>query len=118
MKIAVSAQGNQPSSDLAPRLGRARYLLVYDTEAKTWIGVENAVGEHAAHGSGGGVKAAGKLRGLGVDVLISGHVCARAFAALSAAGLKMYRAGGVRAEVAAARWQRGQLSELTSSNEE
>jgi len=117
MKIAVSAQGNQPTSALDPRLGRAGFLLLYDTEAKTWLGVENAQNEHAAHGHGGGVRAAGKLRGLGADALISGHVCERAFAVLAAAGLKMYRAGSVPAEEAVALWQRGQLTELTPSNE-
>lgn len=117
MKIAVSAQGNHPASVLDPRLGRARFLLLYDTEAKTWLGVENAPREHAAHGDGGGVKAAGRLRGLGADALISGHVCERAFAILAAAGLKMYRAGSVPAEEAVALWQRGQLSELTPSKE-
>ena len=41
MKVAISAKGNELSSQVDPRFGRAVYFIVYDTEDDSFEAISN-----------------------------------------------------------------------------
>ena len=79
MRIAVSARGPALSSEIDPRLGRANYFVVVDTDT----------GELSAHG--GGAHAAQDIITCGVEGLISGNITADAATALKAGNVQIYK---------------------------
>lgn len=114
MKIVVSAKGTTPESEVDPRFGRAAHFLVFDTGDGTWEPMENSQALSAAHGAG--IQAAETVCRRGAGVLITGHVGPKAFAVLSAGGVKVYRGDARTAREAIDGFQRGQLTELSDSN--
>ena len=97
MKLAVTSQGGSLQSAIDPRFGRARYLIVVDTETGAFSAVDNSVNLNAAQGAG--IQAAKRIVELGVGALITGHVGPKAFATLQAGGVAIYTgAGGTVAE--------------------
>ena len=69
MKIAVTTNNSKSSSEVASTFARAPWVLVYDTESKTWESHENSGTADVAHGAG--TQAAEFISRLGVVVLIS-----------------------------------------------
>lgn len=112
MKIVVTAQGNDLDSPVDTRFARARYFLVVDTESGEYEVVDNTQNVNAAHGAG--PQAAQKVAGLGVEAVVTGHCGPRAFAALSAGGVKMFTgaSGSVRDAIEA--FKNGELSETAA----
>ncbi len=99
MKIAVTSQGPELTSQLDPRFGRAKYFLVVDTETHESQAHDNAENLNAAQGAG--VQAARKVAELGVKAVITGNVGPKALSALKAAEIEVYLApapGGSVAE--------------------
>jgi predicted Fe-Mo cluster-binding NifX family protein len=118
MKVAVSAAGKNPTSVVDSRFGRAPFFLIHDTDSDAWQVVENPHNQ-SGHGHDLGIKAAETLSRMGADAVISGHVCAGAFAALTtAAGLKVYRSTGVPVAQAVETLEGGQLSPMDVPDEE
>ena len=71
MKIAFTSKGPAWDSEIDPRFGRTRYLLVFDEETKELTSFDNQAVEDEAHGAG--TKTSQKLFDLGADVLITGN---------------------------------------------
>jgi len=86
MKIAVSSQGEELTSQVDPRFGRAQYFIIYDTETGDFAAVSNEQNLNAAQGAG--VQAAQNVAQHQVDLVISGNLGPKAYATLSAAGVK------------------------------
>lgn len=112
MKIAVSARGTEPDSEVESRFGRAARFLVFDTERGSWQRVDNAASVSAAHGAG--IQSAELVCRLGADAVISGHVGPKAFAVLTAGGVRIYQGDARSAREAVDGLQRNQLAELKS----
>ncbi len=71
MRIAFSTNGTTIDDLVEPRFGRCRRFLLYDTDTKEIILLEN----EAAQASGGaGIQAAELLARNGVKLVITGHV--------------------------------------------
>jgi predicted Fe-Mo cluster-binding NifX family protein len=87
MKVAVTATGPDVASDVDPRFGRARWVVVVDTETNTVEVLDNSEGVQAA--SGAGVQAAARVAKAGAEYLLTGHCGPNAFRALDAAGIKV-----------------------------
>jgi predicted Fe-Mo cluster-binding NifX family protein len=88
MKIAVSSQGQEPSSALDPRFGRAAGFIVYDDETGQYEYVSNQQNLQAMQGAG--IQTAQNVAQTGAKSVISGHVGPKAFSALRAGGIDIY----------------------------
>jgi predicted Fe-Mo cluster-binding NifX family protein len=108
MKIAITAQGTEPTSAVDPRFGRAAGFLVYDTDSGEYSAHDNAQNLNAAQGAG--IQAAETLSQLGVQAVITGHCGPKAFRALSAGGIGVYTGVGCSVKEAVARFQQGELA--------
>lgn len=87
MKVAVSACGNDLSSRVDPRFGRAKYFLIVDAESNAVEAVDNAQNLNAVQGVG--IQAAETVSRHGAQAVLTGHCGPKAFRALTAAGIKV-----------------------------
>jgi predicted Fe-Mo cluster-binding NifX family protein len=88
MKVAVTSQGPDIASEVDPRFGRAKFLILVDTETGESTAHDNTQNLNAAQGAG--IQAAQNVVRLGVDAVITGNVGPKAFAALQAGNVKPY----------------------------
>jgi len=89
MKIAVPAESNSLHSLTDDRFGRAKGFLVYDTEAKIIIWLDNEQNANAAQGAG--LKAAQSIIDSGAEVLVSYDVGPKAFDLIKKSGIIIHR---------------------------
>ena len=116
MKFAVTSQGNNLQSSLDPRFGRARYLLIVDTETATFSAADNTINLNAAQGAG--IQAGKRIAELGVEALITGHVGPKAFSTLKAAGVKIHTGASGTVAEAIEQFKGGKLAAATSPDVE
>jgi len=88
MKIVVTSQGAGAESPVDPRFGRAKHLVVVDTESRECETHDNAQNLHAAQGAG--VQTAQTAARLGARAVITGHIGPKAFATLQAANVAVF----------------------------
>ncbi|MEJ2588449.1 MAG: NifB/NifX family molybdenum-iron cluster-binding protein [Deltaproteobacteria bacterium] len=87
MKIAVTSQGTDLTSEVDPRFGRAAYIIIVDSEDFTFEVVDNSENVNALKGAG--IQAAKTASEKGAEVLLTGFCGPNAFKALNAAGIKV-----------------------------
>jgi predicted Fe-Mo cluster-binding NifX family protein len=92
VKLVVSSSGPGLESDLDPRFGRARYLLVVGLPDRDVVAIDNFRGIEAAQGAG--IQAAQIVIDHGAGAVVTGHCGPKAFQALRAAGIDVYHAPG------------------------
>lgn len=99
MKIAVTSTGTSWDSPLDPRFGRARYILVVDSEEDTFEVMDNEKNRQSFKGAG--IQAATSVIDSGVNVLLTGYCGPNAFKALTAGEVKVVQdvTGTVRGAV-------------------
>ncbi|MBW1729757.1 MAG: NifB/NifX family molybdenum-iron cluster-binding protein [Deltaproteobacteria bacterium] len=85
MKIAVTSTGQDITSEVDPRFGRAPYILVVDSDSMDIEVIDNR--ENANSLKGAGIQAASAVSKKGAQVLLTGHCGPNAFKALKAAGI-------------------------------
>ncbi|MGI6092037.1 MAG: dinitrogenase iron-molybdenum cofactor biosynthesis protein [Veillonellaceae bacterium] len=90
MRIAITSHGQDKSSLIDPRFGRAEYLIIHDTQTGSW---EAHISQNLVESNGTGIHAARNILELGAEMLITGHVGPKAFRILNANGLKVYSVG-------------------------
>ena len=106
MKICVTASGNTLDASVDPRVGRAAYFIIVDSETMAFEAVSNMA---AGAMGGAGIQAAQTIASKGVDVLITGNVGPNAFQALASTGIKIVvGAYGIVREVIE-KYKRGEL---------
>ena len=88
MKVAVTSQGRELSSDVDPRFGRAKFFIVVDAETGDFSASDNSQNLNAAQGAG--IQAGKNVVDLGVSAVVTGHVGPKAFATLKAAGVAVH----------------------------
>lgn len=89
MKIAITATGNELSSEMDSRFGRARWFNIVDTETGSLAtAVENVQNVNAVQGAG--IQAAQRIASLDVDAVVTGNVGPKAFRTLTAAEVKIF----------------------------
>lgn len=113
MKIAISAAGEQLTSNINSRFGRCDYFMIYDTETQEATAVEN--GGRLSPG-GAGVATAKMVADLGVQAVITGLVGPKAFNALKGAGITIYSSNGGTVEQAIKQYLNNDLPEITTAN--
>jgi len=88
MKIAITVQDENLESPVDPRFGRARYLLIVDTDSQEQAFHDNTQNLNAVRGAG--IQAAENVVRFGANALLTGHCGPKAFRALKAAGIEVY----------------------------
>ena len=89
MKVAISVTKPEREAELDVRFGRAAAFLIVDTETDEWQGYINP----AVNAPGGaGIQAAQFVVRQGAEAAISGAFGPKAYDALAAANVAMYRA--------------------------
>ena len=87
MKIAVSAKGSTPDSEVDPRFGRAPWFVVLDTETGEYASIDNSESVEAA--SGAGVQAVSRVAKAGVTRLVTGQCGPKSAGGLEVAGVEV-----------------------------
>ncbi len=116
MKIAVTAQGNTITSQIDLRFGRAKVILVVDTETGETQAVDNILNLNAAKGAG--IQTGQNIANLGVDAVVTGNVGPNAFRTLQAAGIKIYLVSNQTVAEAVEAFKAGSLKEIDNANVE
>lgn len=114
MKIALTANGTDLTSELDPRFGRAARFLVVDSDTLDVQVVENAQNQNLPRGAG--IQAAGTLVKSGARVLITGNCGPKAFQVLQQAGVEVVT--GARGKIAdiIEQYKNGQFKPAAAAN--
>lgn len=116
MKIAVTAQGKELSSEIDLRFGRAKWLIVIDTETNDFQAHDNVVNLNAVQGAG--IQTGQNIANLGVEAVITGNVGPNAFRTLNAANIKVFLAEEQTVQDAMDSFKAGKLKEVNQANVE
>ena len=90
VRIAVTAQDKELSSGIDLRFGRAKWLIVIDTETNDFQAYDNIVNLNAPQGAG--IQTGQNIANLEVEAVITGNIGPNAFKTLRAAGIKIFLA--------------------------
>ncbi len=116
MKVAITAREGSADSAIDQRFGRARYLIVVDTDTGQTDTVDNEVNLNATQGAG--IQTAQNVAALNVEAVITGHLGPNAFRTLSAAGIRAYTALQGTVEEAVEELKAGRLEPVESADVE
>ncbi len=116
MKIIITAQGQDLASQVDPRFGRAKWLIVADTDTDQFEVHDNTVNLNAS--SGAGIQTAQNVANLKAEAVITGNVGPNAFKTLDAAGIKIFLAGKQTIQEAIDSFKAGKLKEVDQANVE
>jgi len=116
MKIAVTAQGKKLSSEIDLRFGRAKWLIVIDTETGNFQAHDNILNLNAVQGAG--IQTGQNIANLGIEAVITGNVGPNAFKTLNAADIKIFLAEKQTIQEAIDLFKAGKLKEVNQANVE
>ena len=116
MKIAITSQGQDLDSQVAPRFGRAKFFIVVDTEQEGFSVTDNSMNLNAAQGAG--IQAGRNVVDLGAEAVITGHVGPKAFATLQAGEVKIYTDATGTVADAIKQFNTGQLEQTNGADVE
>ena len=116
MKIAITAQGKELSSEIDLRFGRAKWIIVVDSETGDFTAHDNVVNLNAVQGAG--IQTGQNIANLGVEAVITGNVGPNAFKTLDTAGVKMFLAEKTTVQEAIDALKAGKLEEVDQANVE
>lgn len=113
MKIAITSEGPDITSQVDPRFGRCAYFILVDTDSDKWEAVENI----GAQGMGGvGIQSGQIMANRGVKVVLTGNCGPNAFQTLQAAGIEVITGvSGTVCEVLD-KFKTGKLQSVNSPN--
>ncbi len=114
MKICVTSNGPDLSSDVDPRFGRARFFIVYDDENESYEVVDNEENVNAAGGAG--VQSATAIAGKGCKWVVSGHMGPKALSVLREADVKVATGAEGKVSDALRDFAEGNLEEITEAD--
>ena len=114
MKIAITAQNKDLSSEMDPRFGRAKWFVIIDSETGHFDAHNNEVNLNASQGAG--IQTAQNIANLDVEAVITGNVGPNAFKTLNAAGIKIFLANKQTVSQAIESYKAGQLKEVDQAN--
>ena len=116
MKIAVTAKGKEISSEIDLRFGRAKWIIVVDSQTGDFQAHDNAVNLNAVQGAG--IQTGQNVANLDVEAVITGNVGPNAFKTLNAAGVKIFLAEEQTVQKAIDSFKEGKLKEVNQANVE
>ena len=116
MKIAITAQDKELSSEVDLRFGRARWLIVLDTETGDYKAHDNVLNLNAIQGAG--IQTGKNIANLGVEAVITGNVGPNAFKTLNAANVTIFLSKTQTVKDAVASFKAGGLEQVKQANVE
>ena len=116
MKVAFTTSGEDLSSPLDARFGRAAKFLVYELEAGTFTVADNQQNLNAAQGAG--IQAAQNVAKLGVEAVVTGHCGPKAFRVLTSAKIKIYNCAAATVTEALIQYRDGKLRQALDADVE
>jgi predicted Fe-Mo cluster-binding NifX family protein len=116
MKIAVTAKGKEISSEIDLRFGRAKWIIVVDSQTGDFQAHDNAVNLNAVQGAG--IQTGQNIANLDVEVVITGNVGPNAFKTLNAAGVTIFLAEEQTVQNAIDSFKEGKLKKVNQANVE
>ena len=116
MKIAVTSQSGELSSEIDLRFGRAKFLLVVDSETDDFEVHDNELNLNAVQGAG--IQTGQNIANLGAKAVITGNVGPNAFKTLNAANVKIFLAEKQTIQNAIDSFKTGKLKEVDQANVE
>jgi predicted Fe-Mo cluster-binding NifX family protein len=116
MKVVVTAQGNDLTSEVDLRFGRAANLIVVDTEAGDFEVQSNTLNLNAAQGAG--IQTGRNVAESGAEAVITGNVGPNAFKTLKAAGVEVFLAEKQTVAEAIEAFKAGELKQVDNANVE
>jgi len=116
MKIVVTAETENLTSQIDLRFGRAKYLIVVDTDTGAFEAHDNSVNLNAAQGAG--IQTSGNIVNLGAEAVITGNVGPNAFRTLNTAGVRIFLADKQTVQEAIDSFKAGKLKEVDKANVE
>ena len=114
MKVAVTSQGSDLSSQVDPRFGRAKNFIVVDTDTDEFSAHDNTQNMNAAQGAG--IQAGRTVVDLGVEAVITGNVGPKAFTTLQAGNIKVHPGASGTVKEAVEKFKAGQLPPAGGAN--
>ncbi|MBA7687267.1 hypothetical protein ES703_95728 [subsurface metagenome] len=118
MKIAITAQGKELSSEIDLRFGRAKWIIVVvvDSETGDFTAYDNVVNLNATQGAG--IQTGQNIANTGVEAVITGNIGPNAFKTLNATGVKIFLAETQTVQQALDSFKAGKLKEVNGANVE
>ena len=116
MHIAVTSTGTGLDSEVDQRFGRARYIVIVDTENMSSRALDNSENLNALKGAG--IQAAKMISEAGAQVLLTGFCGPNAFKALSAAGIAVANNARGTVKEAVEAYLRGEYPHSDGANAE
>lgn len=86
MKICVTSQGDNLSSQVDPRFGRCQYFIIVDTDTLEFEAIQNPNMEAMG---GAGIQSGQLVASKDVKAVLTGNVGPNAFETLQAAGIEV-----------------------------
>lgn len=114
MKIAITSMDGTLEGKVDERFGRARKIIVYDTETKEYTTLDNSMNLNAAQGAG--IQAAQNVVRSGAKAIISGHFGPKAFQVIQMAGIDVYSATNISVQDAIKQYEAGTLTKLINAD--
>ena len=116
MKIAITGQDKELSSEIDPRFGRAKWLIVVNTETGEFKAHDNTVNLNAVQGAG--IQTAQNIANLNVEAVITGNVGPNAFKTLNASGIRIFLTEKQTVQEAIDSFKADTLNEVNKANVE
>ena len=113
MKIAITSTDGTIDGMVDERFGRARKIVIVDTETNSHETIDNVTNMNASHGAG--IQTAQNVIQAGAKAVISGHLGPNAFRVVSAAGVEVFTASNMTAREALESYKNGRLSKLAGA---
>ena len=112
MKIAVSTTSGGLDDKVSEVFGRAVSFTIVDVENGDIKSVEVVRNDYAVRGGGAGIAVSQFLANKGVKVVLTGNVGPNALSVLNSAGIKVYRASGLKVSEAVEKFLKGELEPI------
>lgn len=110
MKVAITAEGPTLQSHAEVRFGRAKWLIVVDSETGESEAHDNAVNLNAVQGAG--IQRGLKVSHLAVEALITGNIGPNAMKTLRTAKVKVFLSKVNTVQEAVELFKAGELEEV------
>lgn len=116
MIVAITSTGKDLKSGVDQRFGRAKYIILYDTDDSTFGCHDNNLNLNASQGAG--IQTAQNVVDKGANIVITGNLGPKAFMVLSTANIKAFGSKDLTVEEAIQSYRDNKLTELTNPNVE
>ena len=116
MKIAITAQDKELSSEIDLRFGRAKWIIVVDSQTGDFQAHDNVVNLNAVQGAG--IQTGQNISNLDVEAVITGNIGPNAFKTLNTARVKIFLTEKQTVREAIDSFKAGKLKEVNQASVE